>query len=93
MAPYQIFTDAAADCSPQWFASLPPIGVIPVQVGIGSQECTYAPEQSPLNIFTTSKRRVIMLPPRKSHPVSYTHLDVYKRQVSTHWQWAYPLPF
>ena len=26
MAPYQIFTDAAADCSPQWFASLPPIG-------------------------------------------------------------------
>ncbi len=68
MAPYQIFTDAAADCSPQWFASLPPIGVIPMQVGIGSQECTYAPERSPLSIFTTSKRRVIMLPPRKSHP-------------------------
>ena len=56
MAPYQIFTDAAADCSPQRFASLSPIGVIPMQVGIGSQECTYAPEQSPLNIFTTSKR-------------------------------------
>ena len=72
MAPYQIFTDAAADCSPQWFASLPPIGVIPMQVGIGSQECTYAPERSPLSIFTTSKRRVIMLPPRKSHtPIQY----------------------
>lgn len=31
MAPYQIFTDATADCSPHWLASLPPIGVIPCE--------------------------------------------------------------
>jgi hypothetical protein len=41
MAPYQIFTDATADCSSQWLASLPPIGIIPMRVEIGGQEYTY----------------------------------------------------
>lgn len=44
MAPYQIFTDATADCSPQWFASLPPIGVLPMRVEICGQEYTYGPD-------------------------------------------------
>lgn len=44
MAPYQIFTDATADCSPQWLQSLPSIGVIPMRVEIGGREYTYGPD-------------------------------------------------
>lgn len=44
MAPYQIFTDATADCSPQWLRSLPSIGVIPMRVEIGGREYTYGPD-------------------------------------------------
>lgn len=44
MAPYQIFTDATADCSPQWFESLPPVGIIPMRVEIGGREYTYGPD-------------------------------------------------
>ena len=44
MAPYQIFTDATADCSPQWLASLPPVGIVPMRVEIGGQEYTYGPD-------------------------------------------------
>lgn len=44
MASYQIFTDATADCAPQWLASLPPIEVLPMQVAIGDREYTYGPE-------------------------------------------------
>ena len=43
MAPYQIFTDATADCSPQWLESLPPVGIVPMRVEIGGQEYTYGP--------------------------------------------------
>ena len=44
MAPYQIFTDATADCSPKWLASLPPVGIVPMRVEIGGQEYTYGPD-------------------------------------------------
>ena len=44
MAPYQIFTDATADCIPQWLESLPPVGIVPMQVEIGGQEYTYGPD-------------------------------------------------
>lgn len=44
MAPYQIFTDATADCSPQWIQLLPSIGVIPMRVEIGGREYTYGPD-------------------------------------------------
>lgn len=44
MTPYQIFTDATADCSPQWLTSLPHVNVIPMQIEIGGQEYTYGPE-------------------------------------------------
>ena len=44
MSPYQIFTDATADCNPQWLESLPPIGVVPMQVEIGGREYTYGPD-------------------------------------------------
>lgn len=44
MAPYQIFTDATADCSPQWLKSLPPVGIVPMRVEIGGQEYTYGPD-------------------------------------------------
>lgn len=43
MAPYQIVTDATADCSPQWLRMLPPIVVLPMQVEIGGKEYTYGP--------------------------------------------------
>ena len=43
MAPYQIFTDATADCSPQWLESLPSVDIIPMRVEIGGQEYTYGP--------------------------------------------------
>ena len=44
MAPYQIFTDATADCSPQWYKSLPPVGIVPMRVEIGGQEYLYGPD-------------------------------------------------
>lgn len=44
MAPYQIFTDATADCSSQWLKSLPPVGIVPMRVEIGGQEYTYGPD-------------------------------------------------
>lgn len=44
MAPYQIFTDATADCSPQWYKSLPPVGIAPMRVEIGGQEYLYGPD-------------------------------------------------
>lgn len=44
MAPYQIFTDATADCSPCWRESLPTIGIVPMRVEIGGQEYTYGPD-------------------------------------------------
>ena len=40
---YQIFTDATADCSPQWLHSLPSVSMIPMCVEIGGQEYTYGP--------------------------------------------------
>lgn len=43
MAPYQIFTDATADCSPPWLESLPSVGIIPMQVEIGGKGYTYGP--------------------------------------------------
>lgn len=43
MAPYQIFTDATADCNPQWLEALPPIVILPMQVEIGGREYTYGP--------------------------------------------------
>lgn len=46
MAPYQIFTDATADCSPPWLESLPPVGIIPMQVEIGGKGYTYGPNGS-----------------------------------------------
>ena len=44
MASYQIFTDATADCSPQWLASVPPVGIVPMQVEVGGKEYTYGPD-------------------------------------------------
>ena len=44
MAPYQIFTDATADCNPQWLEALPPIVILPMQVEIGGREYTYGPD-------------------------------------------------
>ena len=44
MAPYQIFTDSTADCSPQWYKSLPPVGIVPMRVEIGGQEYLYGPD-------------------------------------------------
>lgn len=44
MAPYQIFTDATADCSPKWLASLTPVSIVPMRVEIGGQEYTYGPD-------------------------------------------------
>lgn len=43
MAPYQIFTDATADCNLQWLRVLPFVNIIPMQVEIGGREYTYGP--------------------------------------------------
>lgn len=40
---YQIFTDATADCNPQWLCSLPSVSIIPMGVEISGQEYTYGP--------------------------------------------------
>lgn len=41
MAPYQIFTDATADCNLSWLQSLPPVSIIPMQIEIGGREYSY----------------------------------------------------
>ena len=43
MAPYQIFTDATADCAPQWLRALPPVGIVPMRVEIGGRDYIYGP--------------------------------------------------
>lgn len=66
MAPYQIFTDATADCSPHWLASLPPVGIVPMRVEIGGQEYTYGPSET--ISAEDFKRWEIMPRPLKSRP-------------------------
>ena len=44
MAPYQIFTDATADCNLSWLQSLPPVSIIPMRVEIGGREYSYGPD-------------------------------------------------
>lgn len=82
MADYKIFTDAAADLSPELVTGLPPIEVFPLQVEIGGVEYAYGtPDGITASAFYRVQREDSFASATQINPsVYFRHFEPWLRQ-------------